>query len=449
MLRQKRSGAAPPTPLQLLLRWRSPSTAAHALLLLLLLIAQPAAGSEGDASVGYRACVAVCRQTGCLPRELRRWNPEAGGGGGDGEDSGGGESGEDAGAAAGAATEPCRVACPANAARYTPPAALRLARWDCAADCAYHCMRALEARRAAVEGGPVWKYHGKWPFARMLGAQEIASVVFSLLNLAAHAAGLRRFAAAVRAAGARRRGGSGAKASLGGGGAGAGASSATTTAAAYPYAPFMLAYGAATLNAWAWSAVFHARDTYATERLDYFSADLLVAAGVVVAVVRTARLHAPRRALPVVAAVAFVLVRHVCYMAFVKFDYGYNVAVCIAAGALTAALWVAWAAATRHPARARLFQFVGAVHAAMALEVLDFPPLLGLFDAHALWHLATAPLARLWYDFLVADVAAVAGGGGSDGGGGDADGDASAGGGGIEGGAAAGGGRRRAGKREL
>lgn len=35
--------------------------------------------------------------------------------------------------------------------------------------------------------------------------------------------------------------------------------------------------------------------------------------------------------------------------------------------------------------------FVVGMHACMLLEVLDFPPLLGLLDAHALWHAATPP----------------------------------------------------------
>jgi hypothetical protein len=39
----------------------------------------------------------------------------------------------------------------------------------------------------------------------------------------------------------------------------------------------------------------------------------------------------------------------------------------------------------------------------MLFELLDFPPLLGLLDAHALWHGATAPLAYLLYSFLEAD----------------------------------------------
>ena len=42
---------------------------------------------------------------------------------------------------------------------------------------------------------------------------------------------------------------------------------------------------------------------------------------------------------------------------------------------------------------------------ATSLELLDFPPWLGTFDAHSLWHLVTAPIALKWYDFLIQDSA--------------------------------------------
>ena len=33
----------------------------------------------------------------------------------------------------------------------------------------------------------------------------------------------------------------------------------------------------------------------------------------------------------------------------------------------------------------------------LSLEVLDFPPLFWVLDAHSLWHAGTAPLTLLWY----------------------------------------------------
>jgi hypothetical protein len=100
------------------------------------------------------------------------------------------------------------------------------------------------------------------------------------------------------------------------------------------------------------------------------------------------------------------LLQHIHYMAFVKFDYGYNMSLCIAIGVTTAVAWVVWVTKTKHPGRWTLYKCMGLVHMAMLLEVLDFPPLLNMFDAHALWHAATVPLTYLWYQFMAADVLA-------------------------------------------
>jgi hypothetical protein len=40
---------------------------------------------------------------------------------------------------------------------------------------------------------------------------------------------------------------------------------------------------------------------------------------------------------------------------------------------------------------------------AAMLEIFDFPPIMGIFDAHSLWHAATIPLGFLWYRFWCRD----------------------------------------------
>jgi hypothetical protein len=40
---------------------------------------------------------------------------------------------------------------------------------------------------------------------------------------------------------------------------------------------------------------------------------------------------------------------------------------------------------------------------AMRLELFDFSPAWGVFDAHSLWHMATIPLGAIWYRFLCND----------------------------------------------
>jgi hypothetical protein len=39
----------------------------------------------------------------------------------------------------------------------------------------------------------------------------------------------------------------------------------------------------------------------------------------------------------------------------------------------------------------------------MSLELLDFPPIWRVFDAHSLWHMVTIPIVRMHWDFAIED----------------------------------------------
>ena len=219
--------------------------------------------------------------------------------------------------------------------------------------------------------------------------QEPASVLFSLLNLGAHAHCLARLNALLRrlrrAAPPPPRG----------------------YHHPYPYAWLWQGYMALSINTWLWSAVFHSRDTPLTERLDYLSAGALIFFNLFLTLVRTRGLRSRAAQAAVAAPLAAFFARHAHHMLYVLFDYGYHVKVCLAAGAVQSLAWVAWAVGGggEGAGRRRLLAFVAAVNACMALEVLDFPPLLGhTLDAHSLWHAATAPLVYLFASFITADV---------------------------------------------
>jgi hypothetical protein len=151
-----------------------------------------------------------------------------------------------------------------------------------------------EGRRR--DGRPPLKYHGKWPFARLLGVQEPASVLASLANLASHAYGYAR----LRRAWSKR---------------------------VYPMRLLWSCYAALSVNAWLWSAVFHCRDTHLTERLDYIAADVLLAFALFAACVRALHLFSTAQWLPLAVALGGCLAYHCWYMLAIKFDYGLNVAV--------------------------------------------------------------------------------------------------------------------------
>lgn len=108
---------------------------------------------------------------------------------------------------------------------YTMPFFPRLTRWTCGEDCDYNCMHQITAKNIR-NGDAVHQYYGKWPFWRFAGAQEPASVLFSLLNLLAHWHGRNRVKREVRS---------------------------------HPMKSYYLRWSLLSMNAWVWSAVFHTR----------------------------------------------------------------------------------------------------------------------------------------------------------------------------------------------
>jgi len=127
---------------------------------------------------------------------------------------------------------------------------------------------------------------------------------------------------------------------------------------------------------------------------------------------RRAMFHAWR------AIVVLAYVGHVAYLGLAtRFDYTYNIIFNLALGLTHHALWLLFALPgsspfARYSAMPRSYRPAHAGTAAMtvalttaatALEIFDFPPWGRVLDAHALWHFATAPLAVLWYDFLLTD----------------------------------------------
>ncbi|OAA42928.1 Mn2+ homeostasis protein Per1 [Beauveria brongniartii RCEF 3172] len=258
----------------------------------------------------------------------------------------------------------------------------RLLLWDCSAECDYACQHII-TRQRITSAERVVQFHGKWPFYRFLGAQEPFSVLFSLGNLWAHHDGLGKIRARVPAR--------------------------------YPLRPFYTALAYVGIASWVASAVFHVRDFRATEQLDYFAAGANVLYGTYYAPVRVFRLDRPtptrRSALRAWTCLcALLYAAHVAYLKGVRWDYQYNMTANIAVGAVQNVLWT-WFSVQKYRQSRRLWTawpglVVAWVMLAMSMELLDFPPWLGLIDAHSLWHLFTIAPTILFYNFLVIDATA-------------------------------------------
>ncbi|KAJ2358276.1 hypothetical protein IWW50_001990 [Coemansia erecta] len=253
------------------------------------------------------------------------------------------------------------------------PAYLRLLLWTCESNCDYKCQRHL-TRAAQQRGGRVHQYHGKWPFVRVLGVQEPASVVFSVLNGLMHA----RSWTLVR----------------------------TSLPTAHPMRRWLSVFVVLGSWSWLWSAVFHTRDFPLTEKLDYFSAGLNVLYMFFLGTVRMLRLRSWRQTRVVALACAVPYVLHVAYLSLVRFDYGYNMMANAAVGLLSNIVWfVVTMQAFRNgqPFWWKPAVLIVLTDLAFSLELFDFAPIADTFDAHSLWHAATVPIVAHWYAYLVDD----------------------------------------------
>lgn len=255
---------------------------------------------------------------------------------------------------------------------------LRLLFWTCHSECDYTCQHVITDRRISRDPpmlDPVVQFHGKWPFRRILGMQEPFSVLFSFLNFVAHQHGMARVRDLIPGS--------------------------------YPLRKYYLIFGYLGLASWIFSMVFHTRDFPITEKLDYFAAGASVLYGLYLAVIRIWRLDQSRphfkpallRSWTMLCFGLYIV--HISYLSFWSWNYTYNMAANVAVGIIQNLLW-SWFSVCRYRKVMKSWtawpgMIVAWLILAMSLEILDFPPVGGLIDAHSLWHLGTVIPTAWWY----------------------------------------------------
>lgn len=245
-------------------------------------------------------------------------------------------------------------------------------QWSCQDECRYTCMwQTVEAFHKLGEKTP--QFHGKWPFKRIFGVQEPAAAFFSILNFLPHAVMLRKF-----------RG--------------------TIQPSTRMYRVWSL-YGLISMNTWFWSTVFHTRDFDWTEKMDYFCAFSIVTYSLMAFILRICGTNWNWISNAACVACLAMFFNHIYRMAFIKFDYGYNMTLNVSVGAVNSLCWIAWTIyhwKTKPHVKNALIAVL-LLNGTILLEFLDFPPLLWSFDSHSLWHLSTVPIHWFWYKFITAD----------------------------------------------
>lgn len=252
--------------------------------------------------------------------------------------------------------------------------------WNVADECKYQCMHQTEAVLRKLNGpSAVKQYHGKWPFARVLGMQELFSCIFSLFNLLAHSIGYHHiFKKAINV------------------------DEKALSMGMDSHPSIFRHYYILSVLTWSCSFIFHARDTKITEFLDYFFAfaSLLYALYISIVVIFNVQSAGLRNTI-----YYSLLFFHICHYGMVLangLDYSWNMKLNMTAALLHNLLWIMWAVFTPPSAKykCKIIYFVVLISAAATFEIMDFPPVALLIDAHSVWHALTAPLVISYWSFM-------------------------------------------------
>lgn len=297
---------------------------------------------------------------------------------------------------------------------------LRAMLWDCESNCDYQCQRIITAERKA-KGEEIYQFHGKWPFLRVFGIQELASAVFSIANFFPHYIGFWEVSKTI-----------------------VNLPSEKYNALKRPLRNVQFV-AFVTMCAWIFSTIYHVRDFLITERLDYYFAGLTVLSGFYGIGYRYLRLYLPTRRLYLFLFTALCILSYCGHVYYLVSDwlYTYNMRANIAVGILQNVFWAltCYSLYYRYYAMesnnenydlkkhlqytqgstlilgdfynrsAKLFSLYplaicSIVLLGISLEIFDFPPIFyDLVDAHSLWHLVTAvPSYMGWYKWMIWDI---------------------------------------------
>ncbi|XP_043467900.1 post-GPI attachment to proteins factor 3 [Leptopilina heterotoma] len=258
--------------------------------------------------------------------------------------------------------------------RRYPSLELRLLNWSCRDNCSYDCMWKTVTYFNKY-GFEVPQFHGKWPFIRILGVQEPASTLFSVFNLYEHVTEYLKFKKELE----------------------------FSDPMVYVWTYFFLIC----TNSWLWSTIFHAKDEYFTEVMDYSCAFTTVLTLFYCFLLRISYQDSWNMKIffATTCAYAGILSMHLSHLWSGSIDYGYNMKFNVAIGFITFVVTMIWWYRNRQKMSHvyLIGWFTILTVTATLLEVLDFPPIFWTFDAHSLWHAATAPLVSLFYRFIRLD----------------------------------------------
>lgn len=292
-----------------------------------------------------------------------------------------------------------------------------LFRWTCQADCDYKCQQIISKQRQQ-QGDPMVKFHGKWPFVRVLGITEFASTVFSIGNFMVNWKNLDKI---LKQRNKNKK---------------------YNQDLSCMYNQYLLLLFVS-LVGWTFSTIFHIRDNAITETLDYYGAALIIICNFNAVAIRYFELFKHERRLfrrLFQLLLGAIWIGHMIRLK-VNWNYDYNAVFNMIFGVLAMALWCLLSLRTNAkynsnyvvynnsiqllPFETKILtklnylgfrvsksKFIPLIPIALNLciiigigfELFEFKPWHSLVDAHALWHLVTIFPPIFWYDWNIWDL---------------------------------------------
>ena len=250
---------------------------------------------------------------------------------------------------------------------------LRLFGWNPQDDCRYNCMF-IHTQERMENGLHILKYYGKWPLVRLLGIQEPALVLFSLLNIWGHLAGWNNYKRVV-----------------------------PTDHEFYHSTCYHFWIS---VSGWTGAVIYHTRNLYWTECLDSIGSTIIIAISVFSCLCRlSGKVNNLGMTLIGGLLITILFAQHIYYINFIKFDYSYNNKFMMSARICNIIVWLIWCAEewTRRIYTCYFMSTVLIVLYFVGIVLGDFKPLFWVLNAQCLWYLGTAYIGYLWYQCMIND----------------------------------------------
>ncbi|KAI5964271.1 uncharacterized protein KGF55_002213 [Candida pseudojiufengensis] len=299
------------------------------------------------------------------------------------------------------------------------PFHLKILGWTCESNCDYQCQRIITEERYK-NNEEIYQFHGKWPFLRVFGIQELFSVLMSLGNLyVTYKYGFKKFWKIVN--------------------------NKKLPIQLRKQFYNILFVSVVTMLAWIASTVFHTRDYPITEHLDYYLAGATILSSFHALGARLFELYKPEKTLYRWSFTFLCVAAYIYHVQRLYFDWSYtynmraniiigicqNLFYCLIVFKLYCKYFdleqldpttvnlshINYISFKRiilpsfYSRSSKLYTLYPLllctiVICGMMLEIFDFPPIFfDLIDTHSLWHLVTIiPAYMGWYDWLIWDV---------------------------------------------